>query len=139
VPSLSWPGRGRVRSYFGCLFGPGHQSSVISHVHSLITTGCICFMLCLLCASLGSLIVVYTSHLLLYVYHFLHFVLTPNFASLFLPRRPLFKPCKCSGSIGLTHQDCLTSWLDVTRGDGKHFLAPISHDVDHPSPRGYAH
>mmetsp|Transcript_3684 Transcript_3684/g.6358 ORF Transcript_3684/g.6358 Transcript_3684/m.6358 type:complete len:1326 (+) Transcript_3684:118-4095(+) len=33
--------------------------------------------------------------------------------------RPLFKPCKCSGSIGLTHQDCLTSWLDVTRGDGK--------------------
>lgn len=36
-----------------------------------------------------------------------------------LARRPLFKPCKCSGSIGLTHQDCLTSWLDVTRGDGK--------------------
>jgi len=33
--------------------------------------------------------------------------------------RPLFKPCKCSGSIGLTHQDCLTSWLDVTRGGGK--------------------
>ena len=33
--------------------------------------------------------------------------------------RPLFKPCKCSGSIGLTHQDCLTSWLEVTRGDGK--------------------
>eukprot|EP00581_Thalassiosira_minuscula_P013446 CAMPEP_0183718392 /NCGR_PEP_ID=MMETSP0737-20130205/11661_1 /TAXON_ID=385413 /ORGANISM="Thalassiosira miniscula, Strain CCMP1093" /LENGTH=1283 /DNA_ID=CAMNT_0025947941 /DNA_START=66 /DNA_END=3914 /DNA_ORIENTATION=- len=33
--------------------------------------------------------------------------------------RPLFKPCKCSGSIGLTHQDCLTSWLDVTRGDGR--------------------
>jgi len=36
-----------------------------------------------------------------------------------LSSRPLFKPCKCSGSIGLTHQDCLTSWLDVTRGDGK--------------------
>eukprot|EP00585_Thalassiosira_rotula_P008166 CAMPEP_0196143634 /NCGR_PEP_ID=MMETSP0910-20130528/13636_1 /TAXON_ID=49265 /ORGANISM="Thalassiosira rotula, Strain GSO102" /LENGTH=153 /DNA_ID=CAMNT_0041405119 /DNA_START=102 /DNA_END=559 /DNA_ORIENTATION=- len=33
--------------------------------------------------------------------------------------RPLFKPCKCSGSIGLTHQDCLTSWLEVTRGDGR--------------------
>ena len=33
--------------------------------------------------------------------------------------RPLFKPCKCSGSIGLTHQDCLTSWLEVTHGDGR--------------------
>ena len=33
-------------------------------------------------------------------------------------RRPLFSPCKCSGSIGLTHQDCLTSWLAVTRGEG---------------------
>jgi hypothetical protein len=34
-------------------------------------------------------------------------------------RRPLFAPCKCSGSIGLTHQECLMSWLEVTRGDGK--------------------
>ncbi|KAL3771587.1 hypothetical protein ACHAWU_003762 [Discostella pseudostelligera] len=33
--------------------------------------------------------------------------------------RPLFKPCRCSGSIGLTHQDCLTSWLDVSHGDGR--------------------
>eukprot|EP00980_Cylindrotheca_fusiformis_P001980 scaffold443_cov125-Cylindrotheca_fusiformis.AAC.29 len=33
--------------------------------------------------------------------------------------RPLYKPCKCSGSIGLTHQDCLMSWLEVTRGDGR--------------------
>jgi E3 ubiquitin-protein ligase DOA10 len=33
--------------------------------------------------------------------------------------RPLFKPCKCSGSIGLTHQDCLTSWLEVKAGSGK--------------------
>jgi hypothetical protein len=42
-------------------------------------------------------------------------------ASLFsnLCRRPLYGPCKCSGSIGLTHQDCLMSWLEVTRGDGK--------------------
>lgn len=32
--------------------------------------------------------------------------------------RPLFKPCKCSGSIGLTHQDCLQSWLQVQRGNG---------------------
>jgi E3 ubiquitin-protein ligase MARCH6 len=32
--------------------------------------------------------------------------------------RPLFKPCKCSGSIGLTHQDCLQSWLAVQRGSG---------------------
>ena len=34
-------------------------------------------------------------------------------------RYPLYKPCKCSGSIGLTHQDCLQSWLEVQRGDGK--------------------
>jgi E3 ubiquitin-protein ligase MARCH6 len=34
-------------------------------------------------------------------------------------RRPLFKPCKCSGSIGLTHQDCLESWLKVQRADGR--------------------
>lgn len=33
--------------------------------------------------------------------------------------RPLIAPCKCSGSIGLTHQDCLVSWLEVTRGDGR--------------------
>jgi RING-variant domain len=31
---------------------------------------------------------------------------------------PLFKPCKCSGSIGLVHQDCLQSWLAVQRGGG---------------------
>ena len=35
-----------------------------------------------------------------------------------LHRRPLYKPCKCSGSIGLTHQDCLQSWLQVQRGSG---------------------
>ena len=34
-------------------------------------------------------------------------------------RYPLYKPCKCSGSIGLVHQDCLESWLEVQRGDGK--------------------
>jgi len=33
--------------------------------------------------------------------------------------RPLLKPCKCSGSMGLVHQDCLISWLEVTRGDGR--------------------
>ncbi|KAG7357135.1 ring-variant domain containing protein [Nitzschia inconspicua] len=33
--------------------------------------------------------------------------------------RPLFTPCKCSGSMGMTHQDCLTSWLEVTRGSGR--------------------
>jgi len=33
--------------------------------------------------------------------------------------RPLFKPCKCSGSIAMTHQDCLTSWLEVKGGSGK--------------------
>lgn len=36
------------------------------------------------------------------------------------PGRPLFTPCKCSGSMGMTHQDCLTSWLEVTRGDGEY-------------------
>lgn len=36
-----------------------------------------------------------------------------------LHRHPLFSPCKCSGSIGLVHQDCLMSWLEVTRKDGK--------------------
>ncbi|GAX10851.1 E3 ubiquitin-protein ligase MARCH6 [Fistulifera solaris] len=30
---------------------------------------------------------------------------------------PLYKPCRCSGSIGLTHQDCLQSWLQVQRGN----------------------
>eukprot|EP00547_Thalassionema_nitzschioides_P010195 CAMPEP_0194224826 /NCGR_PEP_ID=MMETSP0156-20130528/38247_1 /TAXON_ID=33649 /ORGANISM="Thalassionema nitzschioides, Strain L26-B" /LENGTH=1037 /DNA_ID=CAMNT_0038956545 /DNA_START=119 /DNA_END=3229 /DNA_ORIENTATION=- len=33
--------------------------------------------------------------------------------------QPLFSPCKCSGSIGLTHQECLSSWLKVQRGDGR--------------------
>lgn len=33
--------------------------------------------------------------------------------------RPLYKPCKCSGSIALTHQDCLQSWLEVKGGWGK--------------------
>ena len=27
--------------------------------------------------------------------------------------RPLFHPCKCSGSIGFIHQECLQSWLAV--------------------------
>jgi len=30
--------------------------------------------------------------------------------------RPLYAPCRCSGSIGLIHQECLKSWLEVTRG-----------------------
>ena len=25
--------------------------------------------------------------------------------------RPLFTPCKCSGSIQWTHEDCLKEWL----------------------------
>ncbi|GFH56482.1 hypothetical protein CTEN210_12958 [Chaetoceros tenuissimus] len=33
--------------------------------------------------------------------------------------RPLFHPCKCSGSIAHTHQDCLQSWLEVKGGRGK--------------------
>ena len=31
-------------------------------------------------------------------------------------RRILYTPCKCAGSIGCVHQDCLLSWLEVTRG-----------------------
>jgi E3 ubiquitin-protein ligase MARCH6 len=27
------------------------------------------------------------------------------------PDRPLFHPCKCSGSIKFTHEDCLVNWL----------------------------
>jgi len=33
--------------------------------------------------------------------------------------RPLLQPCKCSGSMGMVHQECLISWLEVTRGDGR--------------------
>jgi len=33
--------------------------------------------------------------------------------------RLLLQPCKCSGSMGLVHQECLISWLEVTRGDGR--------------------
>jgi len=39
--------------------------------------------------------------------------------------RPLFKPCKCSGSIGLTHQECLIQWLDVKAGDGRCDLCKV--------------
>ncbi len=42
----------------------------------------------------------------------------PN-PSIYLHSRPLFKPCKCSGTIGLTHQDCLKSWLQFKRGNGR--------------------
>mmetsp|Transcript_10031 Transcript_10031/g.14918 ORF Transcript_10031/g.14918 Transcript_10031/m.14918 type:complete len:1046 (+) Transcript_10031:74-3211(+) len=28
--------------------------------------------------------------------------------------RPLFTPCKCSGSIAFTHHDCLVEWLNFT-------------------------
>ena len=31
--------------------------------------------------------------------------------------RPLFHPCKCSGSIKFVHNDCLEAWLkDVEKG-----------------------
>ena len=29
--------------------------------------------------------------------------------------RPLFHPCKCSGTIKFVHQDCLQTWLKVTK------------------------
>ena len=57
--------------------------------------------------------------------HFVHaafLYLYPLFIQLanlvLIHRRPLYHPCVCSGSIGLTHQDCLQSWLKVQRGDG---------------------
>jgi E3 ubiquitin-protein ligase DOA10 len=31
--------------------------------------------------------------------------------------RPLYTPCKCSGSIGLVHQDCLEAWLTHSKKD----------------------
>lgn len=31
--------------------------------------------------------------------------------------RPLYTPCKCSGSIGLVHQDCLEAWLSHSKKD----------------------
>ena len=49
---------------------------------------------------------------------FLIWIASSSFSN--ICRRPLHGPCKCSGSIGLTHQDCLMSWLEVTRGDGKY-------------------
>eukprot|EP00562_Extubocellulus_spinifer_P003665 CAMPEP_0178537610 /NCGR_PEP_ID=MMETSP0696-20121128/36682_1 /TAXON_ID=265572 /ORGANISM="Extubocellulus spinifer, Strain CCMP396" /LENGTH=1644 /DNA_ID=CAMNT_0020169851 /DNA_START=16 /DNA_END=4953 /DNA_ORIENTATION=- len=43
--------------------------------------------------------------------------------------RPLFSPCKCSGSIGLCHQDCLSSWLEVTHSGGKCVLPFLDSSV----------
>jgi E3 ubiquitin-protein ligase DOA10 len=31
--------------------------------------------------------------------------------------RPLFTPCKCTGSIGSVHQDCLEAWLNHSKKD----------------------
>eukprot|EP00981_Chlorochromonas_danica_P005582 scaffold1159_cov160-Ochromonas_danica.AAC.4 len=31
--------------------------------------------------------------------------------------RPLYHPCRCTGSIGLVHQDCLEAWLDHSKKD----------------------
>lgn len=33
--------------------------------------------------------------------------------------RPLFQPCKCTGSIGCVHQDCLTQWLLMAKTSSK--------------------
>lgn len=55
-----------------------------------------------------------------HVSRFLRYVFLTLRETLFVRhRRPLFSPCKCSGSMGKTHQDCLTSWLEVTRGSGE--------------------
>ena len=45
-------------------------------------------------------------------------------------RNPLFSPCKCSGSIGSVHQECLVSWLEVTRGDGTCVALCLRYDND---------
>ena len=29
------------------------------------------------------------------------------------PDRPLYHPCRCLGSIGLVHQECLVGWLSL--------------------------
>jgi E3 ubiquitin-protein ligase DOA10 len=31
------------------------------------------------------------------------------------PENPLFSTCKCSGSVGYIHFDCLKNWLDVKK------------------------
>lgn len=31
------------------------------------------------------------------------------------PENPLFSTCKCSGSVGYIHFECLRSWLDVKK------------------------
>ena len=31
--------------------------------------------------------------------------------------RPLYSPCKCSGSVGKVHQDCLEQWLSHTKNE----------------------
>jgi hypothetical protein len=31
------------------------------------------------------------------------------------PTNPLFSSCKCSGSVGYIHFNCLKSWLDVKK------------------------
>lgn len=31
------------------------------------------------------------------------------------PSNPLFSSCKCSGSVGYIHFNCLKSWLDVKK------------------------
>ena len=37
-----------------------------------------------------------------------------NLKHQYLNSRPLFTPCKCSGSIAFTHHDCLVEWLNFT-------------------------
>jgi RING-variant domain len=59
--------------------------------------------------------------------------LSPTFLS-FRFRRLLFTPCKCSGSMGKVHQDCLVSWLEVTRGDGEFIKARGSWQLVVPYP-----
>lgn len=46
------------------------------------------------------------------------FLLNENRNKTYGIRRSLFSPCRCSGSIGLVHQDCLKEWLTskATRG-----------------------
>jgi E3 ubiquitin-protein ligase MARCH6 len=47
---------------------------------------------------------------------------------------PLLKPCKCSGTIGLLHQECLEQWLAV-RGGGSTKKCELCHYVFQFEPR----
>mmetsp|Transcript_4664 Transcript_4664/g.9839 ORF Transcript_4664/g.9839 Transcript_4664/m.9839 type:complete len:158 (+) Transcript_4664:94-567(+) len=49
--------------------------------------------------------------------------------------RPLYSPCRCTGSIGLVHQSCLESWLDMNpRNRSRPAPAHVEPGADAPPP-----